>query len=91
MKTDWQRQLLASYGYLELMGCDYSLRKLLNTGAARRIGQSLPSDNKGVLSVQSAATATIAPIARIKAEVFAVSSAVLAVWAVFDQTLHSAS
>jgi hypothetical protein len=47
----------------------------------------------GVLSVQSAATATatIAPIARIKAEVFAVSSAVLAVWAVFDQTLHSAS
>ena len=69
----------------------YSLRKLLNTGAARRIGQSLPSDDKGVLSVQSAATATIAPIAGIKAEVFAVSSAVLAVWAVFDQTLHSAS
>ena len=30
----------------------YSLRKLLNTGAASRIGQSLPSDNKGVLSVQ---------------------------------------
>ena len=30
-------------------------------------------------------------IARIKAEVFAVSSAVLAVWAVFDQTLHFAS
>jgi hypothetical protein len=29
-------------------------------------------------------------IARIKAEVFAVRSPVLAVWVVFDQTLHSA-